>query len=101
MYQDKYNSFEIGLNSVLHKSENQKVKYSKTSITKMSEKAKVKTFTNEHRQNLMHSDNRNRLKQLFQGGEVDVRSVIAHNVHEEETLDKHRKVGRAFSCLAS
>jgi hypothetical protein len=56
---------------------------------------------NQHRQNLMHSDNRNRLNQLFRGGEVDVRSVVAHNVYEEETSDKHRKVGWAFSCLAS
>ena len=52
MYQDKYNSFEIGLNSVLHKSENEKVKYSKTSIAKMSEKAKVKVFSEKHLKNM-------------------------------------------------
>ena len=44
---------------------------------------------NERRQNLMHSDNRNRWNQLFRGGEADVRSVVTHNVH------KGRKVGRA------
>ena len=37
---------------------------------------------NEHRQNLMHSGNRNGWNQLFRGGEADVHSVVAHNVHE-------------------
>ena len=37
---------------------------------------------NEHRQNLMHSDNHNGWNQLFRGGKADVRSVVAHNVHE-------------------
>ena len=44
---------------------------------------------NKHRQNLMHSDNCNGWNQLFRGGEADVRSLVAHNIH------KGRKVGRA------
>ncbi len=44
---------------------------------------------NEHRKNLMHSGNCNGWSQLFRGGEADVRSVVAHNIH------KGRKVGRA------
>jgi hypothetical protein len=37
---------------------------------------------NEHRQNLMHSDNRNGWNQLSRGGEAEVRSIVAHNVHK-------------------
>ena len=44
---------------------------------------------NEHMPNLLHSDNHNGWNQIFQGGEADVRSVVAHNVHEGG------KVGRA------
>ncbi len=41
---------------------------------------------NEHRQNVRHRDNRNGWNQLFKGGEVDVRSVVAHNIHESEGI---------------
>ena len=41
---------------------------------------------NEHRQNLMHKDNRNGFSQLFCGGEAEVRSVVAHNTHEGKEL---------------
>ena len=41
---------------------------------------------NEHRQNMRHIDNRNGWNQLFKGGEADVRSVVAHNVHESEGI---------------
>ena len=44
---------------------------------------------NKHWQNLMHSDNCNGWNLLFRGGEADVRSLVAHNIH------KGRKVGRA------
>jgi len=37
---------------------------------------------NEHRMNLRHKDNRNGFSQLFRGGEADIRSVAANNVHE-------------------
>jgi hypothetical protein len=37
---------------------------------------------NEHKQNLMHKDNKNGFSQLFQGGEAEVRSVSVHNSHE-------------------
>ena len=36
----------------------------------------------EHRQNLKHKNNNNGWNQLFRRGEEDVRSVVAHNVHE-------------------
>jgi hypothetical protein len=39
---------------------------------------------NKHRQNLRHIDNHNGWNQLFKGGEADVCSVVAHNVHEAE-----------------
>ena len=37
---------------------------------------------NEHRLNLKHKDNRIGFSQLFYGGEADIRSVAAHNTHE-------------------
>ena len=36
----------------------------------------------EHRLNMRHKRNQNRFSQLFKGGEAAVRSVVAHNVHE-------------------
>lgn len=36
----------------------------------------------EHRLNYRHSGNRTGFNQLFRGGETDVRSIVAHNVHE-------------------
>ena len=41
---------------------------------------------NEHHQNLWHKDNRNDWNQLFRWGEADVRSVVAHNVHEADRI---------------
>ncbi len=37
---------------------------------------------NKHRLNMKHKGNLNGFNQLFQGGEAEVRSVVAHNVHE-------------------
>jgi len=37
---------------------------------------------NEHRLNMKHKGNGNGFNQLFRGGEAAVRSVVAHNVHE-------------------
>ena len=37
---------------------------------------------NEHRLNLRHKDNKNGFRQMFSGGEADVRAVAAHNIHE-------------------
>ena len=37
---------------------------------------------NEHRINLRHKENKNGFSQMFTGGEADIRSVAAHNVHE-------------------
>ncbi len=41
---------------------------------------------NKHCQNLRHRDNRNGWNQLFRGGDADVRSVVAHNVHEVDRI---------------
>jgi len=48
---------------------------------------------NEHRQNMRHIDNRNGWNQLFNGGEADVRSVVAHNVHESEGIGRTQEGG--------
>ena len=48
---------------------------------------------NEHRQNMRHNDNRNGWNQLFKGGEADVRSVVAHNVHESEGIGRTQEGG--------
>ncbi len=36
---------------------------------------------NEHRQNLRHKANRNGFRQMFNGGETDLRAIASHNVH--------------------
>ncbi len=36
----------------------------------------------ENRLNMQHKQNQNGFSQLFKGGEAAVRSVVAHNVHE-------------------
>ena len=48
---------------------------------------------NEHRQNLRHRDNRSGWNQLFKGGEADVRSVVAHNVHESHRIGRTQEGG--------
>jgi len=48
---------------------------------------------NEHRQNLQHKDNRNGWNQLFRGGEADVRSIVAHNVHEADRIGRVQEGG--------
>ena len=37
---------------------------------------------NKHRLNMRHNDNVNGFNQLFRGGEAEVGSVVAHNIHE-------------------
>ena len=37
---------------------------------------------NEHIINMKHKVNHDSFNQLFQGGEAEIRSVVAHNVHE-------------------
>ena len=36
----------------------------------------------EHRLNYKHKDNRNGFSQIIRGGEAEIRSIAAHNVHE-------------------
>ena len=48
---------------------------------------------NEHRQNLRHNANRNGFRQMFNGGETDLRAIASHNVHE--TVGKYQEGGTA------
>jgi hypothetical protein len=48
---------------------------------------------NDYRQNVRHKDNHNGWHQLFKGGEADVRSVVAHNVHESEGIGRTQEGG--------
>jgi len=48
---------------------------------------------NEHRMNLRHKRNKNGMNQMFNGGEAEIRSVAAHNVHEKTLeLNKEERV---------
>ena len=38
---------------------------------------------NEHCQNLKHKTNCNGFRQMFNGGEIDLRAIVAHNVTED------------------
>jgi hypothetical protein len=51
---------------------------------------------NKHRQNLHYIDNCNGWNQLFKGGEADVRSVVAHNVHEAEGIGRIQEGGTSL-----
>ena len=48
---------------------------------------------NKHRQNLQHKDNRNGWNQLFRGGDADIRSVRAHNVHKADRIGQVQEGG--------
>ena len=48
---------------------------------------------NEHRQNLRHKANRNGFRQMFNGGETDLRAIASHNVHE--MVSKYQEGGTA------
>ncbi len=48
---------------------------------------------NEHRQNLRHKDNQNDWNQLFRGGEADVHSRVAHNVHKADRIGRAQEGG--------
>ena len=50
---------------------------------------------NEHNQILLHKDNKNGYSQLFKGGDVEVRSVSAHNSHEGKEVGRHQEGGTA------
>ena len=58
---------------------NKKVEKAKEVIDKL--KADMVCY-NENRVNIKYKENYNGLNQLFRGGGVDIRSVVAHNVHE-------------------
>ena len=66
-----------GLNTRI--SGNEKVEKAKDVIDELE--ADVVCY-NEHRINIKHKQNHNGFNQLFRGGEADIRSVVAHNVHE-------------------
>ena len=48
---------------------------------------------NKHCQNLQHKDDRNGWSQLFRGGEANIQSVVAHNVHEADCIGCAQKGG--------
>ena len=54
---------------------------------------------NEHRVNTKHKENHNGFNQLFRGGEADIRSVVAHNVHEN--VGKVQERGTSILLLES
>ena len=66
-----------GLNSRI--SSNEKLDKAKENIDDLE--ADLVAY-NEHRINLRHKENRNGFSQMFTGGEADIRSVAAHNIHE-------------------
>ena len=69
---------------------NEKLDKAKDLINELG--ADVVAYT-EHRQNLRHKDNRNGWNQLFKGGEADVRSVVAHNVHKADRIGRVQEGG--------
>lgn len=56
---------------------------------------------NEHRLNMMHKENRNGFSQMFKGGEADIRSVSAHNVHEGRQVGRTQEGGTAMLLYGS
>ena len=51
----------------------------------------------ETRLNGRHKDNNNGFTQMFKGGEVEVRSVAAHNVHEN--IGRAQEGGTGLLCF--
>jgi hypothetical protein len=50
----------------------------------------------EHRLNQMYKDNCNGFSQMFKGGEVEIRLVAAHNVHEGQEAGRVQEGGTAL-----
>jgi precorrin-4 methylase len=50
----------------------------------------------EHRLNLMHKDNKNGFSQMFKGGEAEIRSVSAHNMHKGKDVGRTQEGGTAM-----
>ena len=65
------------LNSIL--SGNEKMEKARQIIGDME--ADVVAYC-EHSQNLRHKQNKNGFKQIFNGGETDIRAIAAHNANE-------------------
>jgi len=51
----------------------------------------------EHRINCKHRSNKNGMSQMFQGGEAEIRSVVAHNVHEN--VGAFKKEAQLCFCM--
>ncbi len=49
---------------------------------------------NEHQLNMRHRCNVNGFNQLFRGGETEIRSIVAHNVHEN--VGQHQQGGTSL-----
>jgi hypothetical protein len=52
---------------------------------------------NEHRQNLKHKTNRNGFHQMFNGGETNLRAIVAHNATKD--AGNSRKAGQLCWCM--
>ncbi len=52
------------------------------------------SLIDKHHLNMRHKQNVNGFNQLFRGGEVKIRSVVAHNIHENVS-----KVQEGGTCL--
>ena len=48
---------------------------------------------NEHRLNLRHKKNKNGFRQMFNGGEADIRAIAAHNTYEADEVGKVQEGG--------
>jgi hypothetical protein len=51
---------------------------------------------NEHRLNLRNKHNKNGFSQMFRGGEAEIRSIAAHNVHESKEAGRTQEGGTAM-----
>ena len=51
---------------------------------------------NEHRLNLCHKDNKNGFAKMFNGGEMEVRAVAAHNTHNIKEAGRVQEGGTAM-----
>jgi hypothetical protein len=54
-------------------------------------------FYNKHHQNLKHKTNQNGFRQMFNGGEMELRAIAAHNVNKE--AGKFQEGERQCWCL--
>ena len=84
-----------GLQSTLS-SKNEKLEKARRVIDKL--RADVVCY-NEHRQNLRHKANWNGFRQMFNGGETELRAIASNNGHE--SVGKYQEGGTAMLCYGN